>query len=93
MELQQLIIEGEKRLEEERLAKEAALKSGQEEKANCKEAMEAAEAAQNIAGIEAEKSFVAEMIALKEAEEKKKIFNIFLLFSISSYENNQLKLT
>ncbi|RXH88420.1 hypothetical protein DVH24_000019 [Malus domestica] len=52
--------------------KEVALALVGKEKAKCKAAIEAAEAAQRIAELEAQKRRVAEMKALKESEEKNK---------------------
>ncbi|XP_031505618.1 U-box domain-containing protein 35-like [Nymphaea colorata] len=72
IELHRWKVEEEQRLEEARLAEEAALALAEKEKQKCKAAMEAAEAAQRIAEIEAQKRISAEMKALKEAEEKKK---------------------
>ncbi|KAL8135305.1 U-box domain-containing protein 35-like isoform X2 [Apium graveolens] len=72
MELHRWKMEEEARLEEARLAEEAALAIAEQEKAKCKAAIEAAEAAQRIAKMEAQKRISAEMKALKEAEEKKK---------------------
>lgn len=72
MELHRWKMEEEARLEEARLAEEAALAIAEQEKAKCKAAIEAAEAAQRIAKMEAQKRISAEMKALKESEEKKK---------------------
>ncbi|MBA0647311.1 hypothetical protein Goklo_015206 [Gossypium klotzschianum] len=71
-ELQLWKLEEERRLEEVRLAEEAALAIAEKEKAKSKAAMEAAEAAQRIAEIESQKRVNAEMKALKESVEKKK---------------------
>ncbi|KAF2313576.1 hypothetical protein GH714_011819 [Hevea brasiliensis] len=71
-ELQLWKLEEERRLEEARLAEEAALAIAEKEKAKSKAAMEAAEAAQRIAEIEAQKRVNAEMKAHKESEEKRK---------------------
>lgn len=65
-------MEEERRLEEARLAEEAALAIAEQEKAKSRAAIEAAEAAQRIAEIEAQKRVNAEMKAHKESEEKKK---------------------
>ncbi|CAA0831918.1 Protein kinase protein with adenine nucleotide alpha hydrolases-like domain [Striga hermonthica] len=70
MELQRWKIEEQKRLEEARLAEEAALALAEKEKARSKAALEHAEAAQRLAELEAQKRINAEMKALKEAEEK-----------------------
>lgn len=72
MELNRLKLEEEQRLEEARVAEEVALALVQREKAKCKAAIEAAEAAQRIAEWESQKRRNAEMKALKEAEERKK---------------------
>ncbi|CAK7354368.1 unnamed protein product [Dovyalis caffra] len=71
-ELQRWKMEEEQRLEEARLAEEAALAIAEKEKAKSKAAIEAAEAAQRIAELEAQKRISAEMKARKEAEEKRK---------------------
>ncbi|OMO91083.1 hypothetical protein COLO4_18649 [Corchorus olitorius] len=71
-ELQLWKLEEERRMEEARLAEEAALAIAEKEKAKSKAAMEAAEAAQRIAQLEAQKRVSAEMKALKESEEKRK---------------------
>ncbi|XP_035546670.1 U-box domain-containing protein 35-like [Juglans regia] len=65
-------LEEEQRLEEARLAEEAALAVAEKEKAKCKVALEAAEAARRLAQLEAQKRVSAEMKALKDAEERKK---------------------
>ncbi|XP_008466285.1 U-box domain-containing protein 52 [Cucumis melo] len=75
VELQRWKLEEEQRLEEARLAGEAALALAEQEKAKSKAAVEAAEAARRIAELEAQKRMKAEMKALKEAEEKKKAFD------------------
>ncbi|XVF48102.1 hypothetical protein PTKIN_Ptkin03bG0164600 [Pterospermum kingtungense] len=71
-ELQLWKMEEERRLEEARIAEEAALAMAEKEKAKSKAAIEAAEAAQRIAELEAKKRVNAEMKALKESEEKRK---------------------
>ncbi|RXH78517.1 hypothetical protein DVH24_002035 [Malus domestica] len=71
-ELHRWKLEEEQRLEQVRLAQEAALALAENEKLKCMAAMEAAEAAQRIAVMEAQKRRNAEMKAFKEAEEKKK---------------------
>ncbi|XP_031255082.1 U-box domain-containing protein 35 [Pistacia vera] len=71
-ELQRWKMEEERRLEEARLAEEAAIAVAEREKAKSKAAIEAAEAAQRIAEMEAQKRRSAERKALKEGEEKKK---------------------
>ncbi|XP_010252203.1 PREDICTED: U-box domain-containing protein 35-like isoform X2 [Nelumbo nucifera] len=72
-ELHRWKMEEERRLEEARLAEEAALAIAEKEKAKCKAAIEAAEAAQRIAELEAQKRLNAEMKAIKESEERKKV--------------------
>ncbi|KAF8392767.1 hypothetical protein HHK36_021004 [Tetracentron sinense] len=74
-ELHRWKMEEEQRLEEARLAEEAALAIAEKEKIKCQAAIEAAEAAQRIAELEAQKRMNAEMKALKEAEEKTKVLN------------------
>ncbi|KAF3785141.1 U-box domain-containing protein 35 [Nymphaea thermarum] len=74
-ELHQWQIEDARKLEEARLAGEAALAIAEMEKAKSKAAIEAAEAARRIAEIEAQKRMNAEMKAKKEAEEKKKVLD------------------
>ncbi|KAJ4957677.1 hypothetical protein NE237_024788 [Protea cynaroides] len=66
-------IEEEHKFEEARMAEEAALAIAEKEKAKCKAAIEAAEASQRIAELEAQKRMNAEMKALKESQEKKKV--------------------
>ncbi|PKA57879.1 U-box domain-containing protein 35 [Apostasia shenzhenica] len=72
VELHQWKIEEEHKLEEAKHAEELAMALVEREKAKCKAAMEAAEAQQRIAELEAQKRRHAETQALKEAEEKKK---------------------
>ncbi|XP_022131589.1 U-box domain-containing protein 35-like isoform X2 [Momordica charantia] len=72
VELQRWKSEEERRLEEARLAEEAALAIVEQEKAKSQAAIEAAEAAKRIAELEAQKRINAELKAFKEAEEKKK---------------------
>ncbi|KOM41888.1 hypothetical protein LR48_Vigan04g208600 [Vigna angularis] len=73
VELQRWKMEEERRLEEARLAEEAALAIAEKEKAKSKAAIEAAEAQKRIAELEAQKRLSAEMKALKESEEKRKV--------------------
>lgn len=75
LELHRWKVEEEQRLEEARLAEEAALAIAEKEKAKCKAALEAAEEAQRIAEREAQRRITAERRALKEAEEKKKVLD------------------
>ncbi|RWW14199.1 hypothetical protein GW17_00022049 [Ensete ventricosum] len=65
-------MEEQQKLEEARLAGEAALALAAQEKAKCKAAVEAAEAAKQIAEFEAQKRMDAEMRVLKDSEERKK---------------------
>lgn len=71
MELHRWKMEEQRRLEEARLAEEAALILADKEKAKCKAALEAAEAAKRIAELEAQKRINAEMQALQEPGKKK----------------------
>ncbi|KAK3437453.1 hypothetical protein EUGRSUZ_C02137 [Eucalyptus grandis] len=94
IELQHWKLEEERRVEEARLAEEAALALAEKEKAKSKAAMEAAEAAQRIAELEAQKRINAEMKAIKEAEEKKKVLDAlaqsdvrYRRYSIEEIEN------
>ncbi|XP_048134288.1 U-box domain-containing protein 52 [Rhodamnia argentea] len=75
IELQHWKLEEERRIEEARMAEEAALALAEKEKAKSKAAIEAAEASQRIAELEAQKRINAEMKALREAEEKKKVLD------------------
>lgn len=72
MELQRWKLEEQQRLDEARLAEEAALALAEKEKAKSRAAIEHAEAAQRLADIEAQKRISAEMKALRESEEKNK---------------------
>lgn len=75
MELNHWRIEEEKKLEEARLAQEAALAIAEKEKARSKAALEAAEAARKIADVELHKRANVEVKALKEAEEMRKLLD------------------
>lgn len=72
MELQQWKLEESRKFEELRHAEETALAIAEMEKAKCKAAIEAAEAAQRIAELESQKRRNAENKARREAMEKKK---------------------
>ena len=72
LELHRWKMEEEQKLEEARMAEEAALALAEKEKAKCKAAIEAAEAAQRLAELEAQKRIHAEMKAQKEADERKR---------------------
>lgn len=75
MELKKWKLEEERRLEEARLAEETALAVAEKERAKSKAAIEAAEAQKRIAQLEAQKRLTAEMKALRESEEKKKLLD------------------
>ena len=75
VELHRWRMEEEQRLEEARLAEEAALAIAENEKAKCRAAMDTAEAAQRIAELEAKRRVNAEMQILGEADEKKNVIN------------------
>ncbi|KAI3892081.1 hypothetical protein MKW92_016863 [Papaver armeniacum] len=75
MELHRWKMEEEHRLHEARMAEENALAMAQKEKAKCMAALEAAEAAQRIAELEAHKRMSAELKAMKESEDKKRALN------------------
>ncbi|GMJ07168.1 hypothetical protein like AT2G24370 [Hibiscus trionum] len=70
-ELQCWKLKEEQKFEEARLAEEAALSLIEKEKAKCKAAIEAAQAAQMIAELEAQKRMIVEMNASKEFDERK----------------------
>lgn len=70
VELYHWRLEEERRLEEARVAEEAALAIAEREKAKCRAAMEAAEASRRIAQVEAQRRISAEMKILREAEGK-----------------------
>ncbi|XP_073116920.1 U-box domain-containing protein 52 isoform X2 [Elaeis guineensis] len=76
MELHRWKTEEEQRLVEAKMAEESALALVEREKANCRAALEAAQASQRIAELEAQKRAHAEMKALKEAEERKRAADI-----------------
>lgn len=72
MELQRWKLEEQRKMEEARIAEEAALAIAEKEKAKAKAAMEAAEASRKIAEFEAQKRMNAEMKSMTESEHKKK---------------------
>lgn len=76
-ELHRWKVEEEHRLEEAKMAEEAALAIAEKEKVKCKAAMEAAEAAQKIAALEAMKRASAEKMMDMEVEEMKKTIRGF----------------
>lgn len=69
MELRRWQVEEERRLEEAKLAEEAAKASAEKERTKCRAAMEAAEAAKRIAKREAQRRIILEMKILGEAKE------------------------
>ncbi|XP_066312043.1 U-box domain-containing protein 35-like isoform X2 [Miscanthus floridulus] len=69
-EMQMMKLEEAHRLEEARHAEESALAVAEMEKAKCRAAMEAAEAAQRLADLEAQRRRNAEVRARREADEK-----------------------
>lgn len=75
MELNHWRVEEERKLEEARLAQEAALAIAEKEKARSKVAMETAEASRKIAQVELHKRANVEVKALKEAEEMRKLLD------------------
>ncbi|KAF7817175.1 U-box domain-containing protein 52 [Senna tora] len=78
IELERWKREEERRLEEARLAEEAALAIAEREMAKSKAALEAAEAQKRIAELEAQKRVVAEMKALQESEEKRRALDALM---------------
>ncbi|KAJ9183607.1 hypothetical protein P3X46_007436 [Hevea brasiliensis] len=74
-ELHQWKMEEARRFEEARLAEEAALAIAEMEKAKCKAAMEAADKAQRLAEMEAQRRKYAEMKAKRESAEKNRALN------------------
>lgn len=75
MELQQWKIEEEMRMEEAKLAGKKAMAMAEKEKAKSKAAIETAEAQKRIAELESQKRLVAEMKAIRESEEKRKVLD------------------
>ncbi|XP_048428408.1 U-box domain-containing protein 34 [Pyrus x bretschneideri] len=75
MKLHSWRAEEEQKLEEARLGQEAALAVAEKEKARCKAAMEAADAAKRIAEFESNKRVNAESKALREAEDMRKLLS------------------
>ncbi|XP_056167200.1 U-box domain-containing protein 35-like isoform X2 [Syzygium oleosum] len=75
MELQRWRYEEERRLDEAQHAKENALSIAEKERVKYKAALEQAESAQRIAELEAQRRLNAEMKALREAEEIKKVLD------------------
>ncbi|CAA2959384.1 U-box domain-containing 35-like [Olea europaea subsp. europaea] len=75
LELRRWKVEEQQRLEEARMAEDAALAIAKKEKAKCKVALEKAEAAQTITEFEVQKRIDAEIKALKESEKKRKVLD------------------
>lgn len=75
MELNQWRREEAKKIEEARLAEEAAMAIAEKEKARSRAALETAEAAKKIAVVESHKRASLEMKALKEAEHMRKLLD------------------
>ncbi|XP_037493551.1 U-box domain-containing protein 35 [Jatropha curcas] len=72
-ELHRWRVEEERKMEEAKIAEEAALSAAEKEKIRCRAAVEAAEAAKKLAELEAQKRLNVELKALREAEEMKKV--------------------
>ena len=94
MELNDWRLEEQQKLEEARLAQEAAIAIADQERARCRAAVEAADAAKRIAELESHKRANLEMKALKEAEEMQRALkNIaqsdirYRLYSIEEVES------
>ncbi|GMI92603.1 hypothetical protein like AT5G26150 [Hibiscus trionum] len=75
-ELHQWKMEEARKFEEAKLAGEAALAMAEKEKAKCKAALEAAEAARRVAEMEAHRRRQAELKAKKEADQKTRALNV-----------------
>ncbi|KAK3427911.1 hypothetical protein EUGRSUZ_F04037 [Eucalyptus grandis] len=75
MEMHCWRLEEERRLEEARFAQEAALSIVEKERAKCKAAIDATDAAQKLAELEALRRANVEMKVLKSAEEMKKVLD------------------
>ncbi|KAF7813936.1 U-box domain-containing protein 35 [Senna tora] len=73
MELQRWKLDELKKLEEAKIAEEAALLIAEKEKAKCTAALEAAEASKKLAELEAQKRKSAEIKARKDIERKKSL--------------------
>ncbi|KAK4487446.1 hypothetical protein RD792_005919, partial [Penstemon davidsonii] len=73
VELHRWRMDEERRLEEARLAEEAARLTAEQEKAKYKAAMENAQAAQRIAEMESQKRVSVEMKAMEESDDKNSI--------------------
>lgn len=75
LELNHWRIEEEKKIEEARLAQEAALAIAEKEKARSKAALASAEASKKFAEVESHRRESVEVKALKEAEEMRKLLD------------------
>ncbi|KAF6152316.1 hypothetical protein GIB67_005970 [Kingdonia uniflora] len=75
-ELHQWKMEEARKFEEARLSEEAALQIAEMEKAKCRAAMEAADAAKRLAELEGQKRRNAELKAKREAAEKKRALDV-----------------
>ncbi|KAK8547352.1 hypothetical protein V6N13_098064 [Hibiscus sabdariffa] len=75
-ELHQWKMEEARKFEEAKQAEEAALAMAEKEKAKCKAALEAAEAARKLAEMEAHRRRQAELKAKKEADQKTRALNV-----------------
>lgn len=75
MELHNCRAVDEQKLEEARLAQEAAMAVAEKEKARCRAAMEAADANKRIAELESQKRAHTEIKALREAEDMRKLLD------------------
>ena len=82
MELTHLRLEEEKKIQEARLAQEAAMAIAEKEKARCRVAMETAEASKKIAEVETHRRAGVEVKALKEAEEMRKLLDNLALTDV-----------
>ena len=81
MELTHQRLEEEKKIDEARLAQEAAMAIAEKEKARCRAAMEIVEASKKIAE-ETQRRAGAEVKALKEAEEMRKLLDNLALTDV-----------
>ncbi|KAJ8770893.1 hypothetical protein K2173_021808 [Erythroxylum novogranatense] len=75
VELQKWRMEEERKLEKAKLSEEAALSLAEKERARCKAAMEAAEAAKKIAELESHRRHGVETKAFKDAKETVKVMD------------------
>ncbi|KAK3020188.1 hypothetical protein RJ639_047132 [Escallonia herrerae] len=75
-ELNEWKMEEGRRLEQARVAEEAAIAMAEKEKAKCRAAVEAAEKAKKLAEMEAQRRKYAELKAKREAEEKNRALNV-----------------